>query len=232
MRRNSPAMAVTVLYTASVLMAAVPIAPIFANGGDILSEVVVTSQRREQPKLLHAGNIARLDKAVLERVQHQHIQELLNRVAGTWIVRGSGQENQAAIRSPALTGGGSCGVYLLLEDGIPIRPSGFCNVNQLSEINAEQARSVEVVRGPGNALYGSNALHGIINVLMPNPGVSAAPHIALETGANSFVRARVAMPFSKDAPWLVSVLYADDGGFRDESGYQQSKFHIPNVLNL
>ena len=67
---------------------------------------------------------------------------------------------------------------------------------------------------------------------MPNPGVSAAPHIALETGANSFVRARVAMPFSKDAPWLVSVLYADDGGFRDESGYQQSKFHVKRQGNL
>ena len=29
---------------------------------------------------------------------------------------------------------------------------------------------VEVIRGPGNALYGSNALHGIVNVLVPGPG--------------------------------------------------------------
>ena len=58
-----------------------------------ISEIVVTSQRRPQPILQHAGNINRLDTDVFERVQHHHIHELLNRAAGVWIVRGSGQEH-------------------------------------------------------------------------------------------------------------------------------------------
>ena len=110
MRRITTYLTATLATSASFMMSVVPLEYASAEESDIISEVVVTSQRREQPKLLHAGNIERLDGAVLERVQHQHIQELLNRVAGTWIVRGSGQENQAAIRSPVLTGGGSCGV--------------------------------------------------------------------------------------------------------------------------
>lgn len=232
MRRVALKLMKALTWISFALIITAPIKPAIANEGGAISEVVVTSQRREQPKLLHAGNIDRLDQVELDRVQHQHIQELLNRVAGTWIVRGSGQENQAAIRSPALTGGGSCGVYLLLEDGIPIRPAGFCNVNQLSEIIAEQAHSVEVIRGPGNALYGSNALHGIVNVLMPSPGVSANPNVALETGANSFVRTRAALPFARDASWLGSIVYADDGGFRDDSGYQQGKLHVKRSGSL
>ena len=80
------------------------------------------------------------------------------------IQRGSGQESLTALRSPVLTGAGACGAVLVLEDGIPIRPVGTCNVNDLFEVNVEQAAAVEVLRGPGSVLYGSSAVHGIINV--------------------------------------------------------------------
>lgn len=193
---------------------------------ELLSEVVVTSQRRQQNRSLHIGNIDRLDLSTIENIQHQHINELLNRVAGAWVVRGSGQEHQTAIRSPVLTGGGSCGGFLILEDGIPIRPTGFCNVNQLMEVDTEQAQSIELVRGPGNALFGSNALHGIVNVLMPMPGVAGEPYVALEYGANDFIRARVTLPHERESPWFASAIYANDGGFREDSGYQQGKMHI------
>ena len=115
---------------------------------------------------------------------------------------------------------------LVLVDGIPVRPAGFCNVNQLVEVNAAQARSVEVIRGPGNALFGSNALHGIINVLMPMPGGGFEPGLALEYGANNFIRARASLPFTSESPWLASAVYADDGGFREDSGYRQAKLHV------
>ena len=194
-----------------------------------ISEIVVTSQRREQAKSKHAGNIARLDQSSIQEVQHQHIHELTSKVAGTWIVRGSGQEHQTAIRSPVLTGGGSCGGFLLLEDGIPVRPAGFCNVNQFIEVFSEQAATIEVIRGPGNALFGSNALHGIINVLMPIPGGVSMPHLALEVGSNDFFRLRASLPLRQESNWLISALYADDGGFRDDSGYRQGKIHVSRM---
>ena len=83
------------------------------------------------------------------------------------------QESLPAIRSPVLTGPGSCGSFLMLEDGIPIRPAGFCNVNELFEIDTEQAAAMEVVRGPSSALYGANGLHGTLNFLLPQPGSAA-----------------------------------------------------------
>jgi outer membrane receptor protein involved in Fe transport len=199
---------------------------------DSISELVVTGQRREQPKLTHSGNIDRLDGDTIARVRHQHIHELLTRVSGVWLSRGSGQEHLTAIRSPVLTGAGSCGAFLLLEDGIPIRPAGFCNVNSLFEINTEQAQSIEIIRGPGNALYGSNALHGIVNVLMPTPGKTAAPFAALELGANDYYRASASFPFDTESPWFASIIHADDGGFRDDSGYRQSKLHAKRSWEL
>jgi outer membrane receptor protein involved in Fe transport len=209
----------------AVFAAALPHAAHPADDKDVLTEIVVTSERRDQPQLLHMGNIERLDAEELASVQHQHISELLGRVAGTWIVRGSGQDHQTSIRSPVLGGAGSCGGFLILEDGIPARPAGFCNTNQLIEVNAEQARSVEVIRGPANALYGSNALHGVVNVLMPDPGIGEQAHVGVEAGANNYFRARAVLPAAADAPWIAAINYADDGGFRSMSGYRQGKAH-------
>ena len=218
--------------TAAALLGLLPVGNALSADDSVLSEIVVTSQRREQPRLLHAGNIGLIDQSLIRHVQHQHIHELMSRVADVWIVRGSGQEHQTAIRSPVLGGAGSCGGFLYLEDGIPVRPAGFCTVNQLIEVGSELARSIEVIRGPGNALFGSNALHGVINVLMPVPGASAPPQVALEAGANDFVRVRAAMPLDAKAPWLATVVYADDGGFRDDSGYRQGKLNIKRGWSL
>ncbi len=210
---------------AATLLLATPVAAQDRGEDPAIAELVVTSQRREQPRLLHAGNIERIGPDELSAVGHIHIHELLTRVPGMWLSRGSGQEHLTAMRSPVLTGAGSCGAFLFLEDGVPTRPAGFCNVNALFEINAEQAQSVEVVRGPGNALYGSNALHGIINTLMPTPGASRRPSLSLEVGANDFYRAAAHLPFAREAPWLATAVVADDGGFRDDAGYRQMKLY-------
>lgn len=198
----------------------------------VIGEVVVTAQRRQQSPLEYAGNIDRLESHEIEDVQHQHVHELLTRVAGAWVVRGSGQEHLTAIRSPVLSGAGSCGGFLMLEDGIPIRPAGFCNVNQMFELLTEQAASIEVIRGPGNALYGSNALHGVINVLMQQAGGSPKPYLALEIGAHEFYRVKASLPFDHDPPWHASVTYSDDGGFRDESSHSQAKVHLRRKTQL
>ena len=189
------------------------------------SEIVVTGQRREQAALAHAGNIERLADDRIDAVRHQHIHQLMTRVAGVWISRGSGQEHLTAIRSPVLTGAGSCGGFLFLENGIPIRPAGFCNVNQLFEIDTEQAQSIEVIRGPGNALYGSNALHGIINVFMPVAGSRAPGQGVVEFGPNRFLRLQAELPADPESAHFAAFTFSDDGGFRDDSGYRQFKLH-------
>ena len=150
-------------------------------------EIVVTGDRRPQNLQSVAGNTAVLDRDVLERVDAQVASEALNRLPGVAIHRNNGVENLPAIRSPVLTGGQSAGSFLVLEDGVPIRAPGFGNVNDLFETDLEFADSVEVVRGPGSALYGSNAVHGIVNVITPEPGIGDVRDRA-ELSAGSFGR--------------------------------------------
>ena len=46
------------------------------------------------------------------------------------------------VEHTAIPGAGSCGAFQTLEDGLPSRPGGFCNVNQLFELPTELAESI------------------------------------------------------------------------------------------
>jgi outer membrane receptor protein involved in Fe transport len=210
--------------TAALLVSAPPSAD--AVEDEPLTEIIVSAYRHAGSRLEYPGNITRVTADTINWTRHQHVGELLDRVAGAWIVRGSGQDHQTALRSPVLGGPGSCGGFLILEDGVPIRPAGFCNTNQLVEVDAEQAQAIEVIRGPGNALFGSNALHGIINVVMPVPGDPGNAGAAVEYGANDYWRGSAILPLADDADWLGAFNVSEDGGFRDDSGYRQGKLHL------
>jgi len=211
---------------------AIGLVTVSVHAAESVDEIVVTSSRAPTPLQSHIGNIASVDQVAIEDADFAHIHELLTQVPGAWISRGSGQESLPAIRSPVLTGAGSCGAFLTLEDGIPSRPNGFCNINQLFELPTELATGVEVIRGPGNALYGSNSLHGTINVLLPDPLAADIGYAGVEMGANDFLRVNGATRIEGKSPAIIGVVIADDGGFRDDSGYRQYKAYLKKAWAL
>ncbi len=211
----------------SFVVAASPTATAAEPEASALERVVVTETRRPVSYLSSAGNTAAIERTEIETTRHTHISELMYRAPGTWVMRGSGQENLTAIRSPVLTGAGACGAFLYLEDGIPVRPSGFCNTNQFFEINTEQAKRVEIVRGPAGTMYGSNALHGMINYLFPYPDAGDVSSALVEVGSDDFYRARVDLGSwdgQAGLKFLANVTH--DGGFRDHSGFDQAKANL------
>jgi outer membrane receptor protein involved in Fe transport len=194
--------------------------------GEPLDEVVVTATRRPEPVLDVPLSIGRVGPDTILLAGATHHSEILNRIPGVMIQQGSGQESLTAIRSPVLTGAGSCGAFLFLENGVPVRPVGFCNVNVLFEVNAEQAQAVEVLRGPGSALYGSNAMHGTVNVLQPWPLERPLLAASLDGGPSNYWRVKLAGHHDgEDADLGVAGFYANDGGWRALSGYHEGKLN-------
>ena len=148
-----------------------------------LEIIEVRSQRRTLAKSTHSS-LNTLTEADITIEAPKHPNEIFDRIPGAWISSGSGQEHLTAIRSPVLTGSGACGAFMVLEDQVPTRPSSFCNVNQLFEVNVAQAQSIDVLRGPGTVTYGSNALHGAINITTPGPAARSSSTYSLEAGSN------------------------------------------------
>ena len=81
-------------------------------------QVLVTASRLPQqarPLPMAWSQVAREDLAL---TGHVHINEVMQRVPGAWISRGNGQESLPSLRSPVLTGAGSCGAFFMAADGI------------------------------------------------------------------------------------------------------------------
>lgn len=166
------------------LCAGLSLLPFAAHADD---EIVITAERRAQAVATLPSNASALSGEDLSRVGAQAPSEALNRLPGVAIHRGSGVESLPAIRSPVLTGGQGAGSFLVLEDGVPIRAPGFSNINALYETSLDFADRVEVTRGPGSALYGSNAVHGVVNVVTAREGARAHP-VSIDVSAGSFGR--------------------------------------------
>ena len=216
-RHGGAALAISRVVAALVLgvlaCAAMP-APAAAE----LEEVIVRGEASVLRSQGGTGSASVVDAAAIELTRANHVHELLVRVPGVWVARGSGHEHLTAIRSGVLAGAGACGGFLLLENGVPIRPAGFCNVNNLFEVNTEQAAAIEVVRGPASALFGGNALHGVINAVTATSAQDST--VSVEAGPYDYVQGRIDVGGGR---WRASALTTASGGYRDDTGYDQHK---------
>ncbi len=170
---------------------------------------------------------AELDQADIEMIRPTHPAELFSRLPGTWITRGSGQEHLSAVRSPLLTGAGGCGALLILEDGIPVRPPGFCNVNNLFEVNLLQAESLRVLRGPGGLGHASGGLHGVIDIRSRSPLFNPLKRVTLEAGGEDYRRAALSLTGALgDGQVGLDANAVESGSFREDEGYEHQFLNL------
>lgn len=196
---------------------------LLATAPPALEEVVVTARRREQRLAEVAASVTRVTPGAYGRIDLTHPVESLNRIPGVLLQRGSGQESLLAIRSPVLTGAGACGAFLFLEDDAPLRPTGFCNVNELFEVNTSQAAAIEVLRGPGNVVHGANAVHGVINVVTPSARELEGSRVSLTMGPDEFGTLALSLG---DGQTALQGLWRHDDGFRFDSTTREAKINL------
>ena len=209
--------------TAAIVLAFTPAIGNSQSGQQAIEEIEVFANSRRSEGLTSVNAaVSVLDEEELGLILHTHYQEALSRVPGFSGNRNNGQESLMALRSPVLTGSGACGAFLIAENGIPVRSAGFCNVNEMFDTHSEYAQSIEVIRGPASSFWGSNALHGLVNVRLPQPGEIG--EISLEQGPRGSYRAKTAI--GSDSGNFKQSLYftgISEEGYRDDSGVDQQK---------
>jgi len=203
-----------------------------ASAQDRMEQVVVTATQRADSLLELPLSVSVIREEDLDFVRHVHANEVFQRAAGAWISRGNGQESLTALRSPVLTGAGSCGAFFMAGDGISLRAPGFCNVNQIFDANTEQAERIEVLKGPGTALYGSGAMHGLINVLTPRTTEETVRLFGAEAGPHGYLRGRYRFSGTRGGHgFLFAANLAGDGGYKRSSGFEQGKTSLRHTYD-
>ena len=191
---------------------------------DELEVISITANKQDLALDQTPDSVSVLNAQNIKAIAPVHIEQVLAQIPGTWISRGNGQEHLTAIRSPVLTGAGGCGAFFMGVDGISIRAPGFCNANQLFDVNYEQAARIEVLRSPSSTLYGANAMHGVINIISPDAFDAQNNSVALQFGGEDFARlSGVYSQQTNSKAFLVQSNISQENGYQDNSGYDQQK---------
>lgn len=184
----------------------------------VLSEITVTGTREGQSLEQTPASIGIVGEAAVRLVKPSHPAQILSQVPGVAAGVTNGEGHTTAIRQPFTT----APVYLFLEDGIPIRSTGFFNHNALYEVNLPQAGGLEVNRGPTTALYGSDAIGGAVNVLTRTPPKGSEFSLFGEAGSHGWKRILGSAGTSGgDDGWIGNVNLTRSDGWRDKTAYER-----------
>jgi outer membrane receptor protein involved in Fe transport len=179
-----------------------------------VAAVVVTATREDATRAETPASIGIVDSAAIANTKPHHSSEIVNRIPGALVVDLGGEGHTMALRLPI----NYAPVYAYLEDGVPIRSTGFFNHNALYEINIPAADRIEVFKGPASALYGSDAIGGVVNVLTTAPSATPTAQIFAEGGKFGYGRGL----FSAGRTWGSHGVHADLNithfdGWRDDA---------------
>jgi iron complex outermembrane receptor protein len=151
-----------------VLIAALPAAGQEESLLFMGEEGVTTPSRRPQPIDESAASVAVISRDDIKRSGALTIPDLLATVAGVEVIRLSESSAEVSIRG---FNSYSSNKVLVMLDSRPLFNLADASVDwNLIPISVDDIERIEIVRGPGSAMYGENAFFGIINIITRKPG--------------------------------------------------------------
>ena len=132
--------------------------------------VVVTASREPEPLASVLAPVTIIDRADIDRALAIDVGQLLGQQPGIDITPygGPGQTVSVFMR------GTNSNHTIFLVDGIRINP-GTIGVAALQNIAPDLVDHVEIVKGPRSAIYGTDAIGGVINIVTRTPTATGAP---------------------------------------------------------
>jgi iron complex outermembrane receptor protein len=190
--------------------------------------VVVSGSRSEQKLADSPATMTVIGAQEISNATSQNFAELLRSVPGLNLTQVSARDIN--VTSRAATGTLATGLLALL-DGRSLYQDMFGFVMwDFLPVNLNEIKQVEVVRGPASAVWGANALYGVVNVITKSPremqGTSAT------IGLGTFARANGE---DSGSLWYVSGTHAqainDRWAFKLSAGtYSQDPLSRPTGI--
>jgi len=143
-----------------------------------MKQVLVTASRKLQKQNnIAAGNeILTTDRIDIQPVTN--IDNVLQGISNVYVNRSWGIFSKNA--SVTMRGLDGKDRVLILLDGVPMNKAAGGSINW-HLISSENIERIEVIKGPSSAMYGNNAMNGVINLITKQPKQN------IEIAANTFL---------------------------------------------
>lgn len=173
-----------------------------------LSETLVVSAAQiDQPLSRTPDSVTVIDGRDIEAKQQFTLAAALRSVPGVTIQQNGGPGTVTSLFSR----GGESDFTLVLVDGI--RANSFGGGLDLSQVPLHNVDRIEVVRGSQSALYGSDAIGGVIQIVTRSGGRPSA-QAQVETGGRDMRRGSAATTGEVNGlRWQLGGNYVEDAGF-------------------
>ena len=144
-------------------------------------EIVVVSGSKTEEKLINTpATMSVITAPMIEMAPTQNFAELLRSVPGLNLTQVSARDIN--VTSRAATGTLATGQLALL-DGRSLYQDFFGFVMwDFLPVNLNEIKQVEVIRGPASAVWGANALYGVVNVITKSPREMQGTSVAFGLG--------------------------------------------------
>ncbi len=145
---------------------------------ETLPELIVTANRTPLSAEQTLAATTVIDRQAIEASQAHDLIELLEGLAGVTTTNSGGPGKQSGIHIR----GGNHGHVLILVDGVRI---GSATLGEAAAHDLPLAliERIEIVRGPRSALYGADAISGVIQIFTRRGGERLSRNLHLEGGS-------------------------------------------------
>ncbi|MBW2129813.1 MAG: TonB-dependent receptor [Deltaproteobacteria bacterium] len=131
-----------------------------------LEEIVVTATKTEKKVEDVPGSVTVIHQEDLRKKNVQTVDDALNSLSGVFVKRSKGLMDSTA--SVKMRGFNGDKYTLVLIDGQPINDAYTGGV-EWGALPTDNIERIEIIRGPASALYGGNAMGGVINIITKTP---------------------------------------------------------------
>lgn len=144
-----------------------------------LDQIVVTGTKTEKAIGQTPVRTDVITREDIERYASCNLYQILDGTPGIRMEQQCNNCNFSLLRMSGLEGG----YAKILIDGMPVY-SGLAGVYGMQQIQAGLIERIEIVRGSGSALYGSDAIAGVINVITRKPSPQPSMDVGAFVGVN------------------------------------------------
>lgn len=148
-----------------------------------LEKTVVTATRTETPVENLPVSVTVITRDDIEKMHAKTVDDVLNKAAGISIRRSKGLADVGHTTFGMRGTGRDTGRTLFLKDGIPLNNTYIGSIGNFFDVlSVDDIEKIEIVRGASSALYGSNAMGGVINIITRPARKKIAGSVSFEGG--------------------------------------------------